>query len=302
MIADGIWSLSVPIGAPPHDAIFYAIEDSGGALHLIDAGWPSEANWEALRSQLAGIGSSVERVASVTVTHMHPDHIGLAERIRAVSGAEVRMHTVEQAALDNAVANGYPVPDFEAWGVPSEQIASLTQVATQRSAVAVTANTLLSDGDVLDIPGRTVHVIHTPGHTSGHIVLREAEGKHLFTGDHVLPAIFPGIGVGGYSPDPLGDYIRSLERVEVFDDHDVLPGHGAPFRGLAERCARIRAHQLTRSDEVATILKQTPDATVWQTASRVGWSDGWAGLRGFHLISALAQTHMRMTFARTDPA
>jgi glyoxylase-like metal-dependent hydrolase (beta-lactamase superfamily II) len=289
--------MPLPAGPPPN-SFCYVIEDAAGDVHLIDPGSDLDSNWALLAGALHAVGSSVDRVASITATHLHPDHLGLAERVRAASGARVLMHAAEQETLDWVVAHGPIVPDYRAWGVPADQLDTLIGIASHRHTAALTADALIADGDVLPIPGREIRVLHTPGHTAGHVVLRDVESALIFTGDHVLPEIFPGIGLGGQTPDPLGDYVDSLARVELFDDHEVCPGHGHRFLGLAQRCAQSRAHQLSRSDEVARILTAAPDASVWEVAKQVSWTDGWEGLRSFRLAAALAQTHMRISFIR----
>ena len=168
----------------------------------------------------------------------------------------------------------------------------ITSKALNRVVSAVTADALLQHDQLLDIPGRTVRVLHTPGHTSGSLCL--LEGDVLFTGDLVLPTIFPGVGLGGPSEDPLGEYLHSLDLVEGLGDPLVAPGHGYVFRGLGERVASIRAHQLGRTAEVTEIVHRHPRATVWEVASHVTWTGGWDALTGFHRISALSQTAMRM--------
>ncbi len=67
------------------------------------------------------------------------------------------------------------------------------------------ADLLVEDGDVLPIAGREVRALWTPGHTAGHLCLVDEGDGLLFTGDHVLPRINPGIGLGGRTAtNPLG--------------------------------------------------------------------------------------------------
>ncbi|MDO9395297.1 MAG: MBL fold metallo-hydrolase, partial [Herbiconiux sp.] len=169
-----------------------------------------------------------------------------------------------------------------------------------------TADRVLAHGDLLPIPGRRIRALHTPGHTPGHLCLVDDDERLLFTGDHLLPTIFPGLGLGGPAPDALGDYLRSLDAVEHEVAHhteaiDVLPGHGFRFTGLAGRVRVTRAHHLARSAEIAAILQLEPEATVWQTAERVTWTAGFANLSGFYLFSALAQTAMHREYLDRRP-
>lgn len=292
-VGENTWAVAIPlpVAAPPY-TLTYVLADAAGDLHLVDPGWDAPGNLELLDAALGGIGGSLDRVASVTVSHMHADHLGLADRIRAASGARVAMHSAEQRAID---AGADEAPDLVEWGVPAElheQFAALVGRARPR----LSADLLLEHGELLDVPGREVSVIHTPGHTVGHLCLWEPEGQLLFTGDLLLPTIFPGIGLGGGSADPIADYLASLDEIEKLGDPEVCPGHGYGFHGLGERCAVTRAHQLGRTHEVGQIVAEHPRATVWEVASRVRWTGGWQNLRGLHRASALSQTAMRMRY------
>lgn len=298
VVRDGIWSVAMPQPAGPPYSLTYLVEDSGGALHVIDTGWPTDENWMRLESALADTNHTVADVASVTATHLHVDHLGTAERIRAASGARIALLGREQVALDQLAEEGMPIPDLLGWGVPQEAREALEPFLYGAHYTGMQADVLLDDGQALDIPGRDIRVISTPGHTTGHISLRATDEKLLFTGDHVLPKIFGGIGLGGPSENPIADYLDSLDRVSVFDDHEVCPGHGYRFLGIAHRCAETKGHQLKRTGEVESIVAADPDATVWEVASRVTWTDGWANLVGLNQLSALAQTHMRVAFTR----
>ncbi len=296
--------VAMPGGHIPY-SLCYLIEDARGGLHIVDPGWSSDDNWASLARALAASGHTVDDIASVVVTHLHPDHLGMADRVRAASGATLVLHEREQAALQ-AMAGRAPAESpehrFDAWGVPPDRLAELDVTAGRPPMDAPQgADVLVTDGEVLDIPGRAIQAVLTPGHTPGHICLVDAHDGLVFTGDHVLPTIHPGLGLGGETAtNPIGDYLGSLERIAEFDDLEVCPGHEYVFRGLAARCATTAEHHLRRSREVATRLRIDGDPTVWQVASELTWTAGWANLNGFYLLSALAQTAMHLEFVRSE--
>ena len=306
VLRPGIRSLQVamPGGHIPY-SLCYLIEDDRGGVHVVDPGWSSDDNWASLTRAVAASGRRVDDIASVVVTHLHPDHLGMADRVRAASGAALVLHEREQAALET-MAGRAPAESAEhrcdVWGVPAERLAELDVTAGRPPMDAqLPADVLVTDGERLDIPGRDVRVVLTPGHTPGHICLVDAVKGLVFTGDHVLPTIHPGLGLGGETAtNPIGDYLASLERIAVFDEYEVCPGHEYVFRGLAARCATTAEHHLRRSREVAERLRIDGDPTVWQVASELTWTAGWANLSGFYLLSALAQTAMHLDFVRSD--
>ncbi len=303
-VGEYTWTLPqpVPAGTVPY-TLGYLVKDSRNGIHVIDPGWGSDENWARLEEALTGLGAQPGDVASILITHLHPDHLGLAERLREQStGAPVVLHRAEQAAADALVASASDrvrtqVQLSEEWGVPADRRPELERVARRSDTLKpFTADLLVEHDEELDIPGRRIRARHTPGHTPGHICLDDRSQRHLFTGDHVLPTVFPGIGLGGpTTTNPIDDYLNSLDAVLEYDDYaDTLPGHGYRFRGIAERCRDMRAHHLRRASQVEAALDAHPDADIWAVASSITWSAGWAKLHDFLLFSALAQTAMHV--------
>lgn len=306
MISDGLWSVAV---AMPDRHIFYSlcylIIDDEGHVHIIDPGWGSEENLARLAHALSAVGKRFSDVVSIVCTHFHPDHMGLAEQLRAVSGAPIVVHKIEAHALESMQeGSGITVvhsAELDKWGVPGGARENLLALATASTGMpSAIVDSEVHDGARLTIPGWNLVVLHTAGHTSGHICLREPDRKLIFTGDHILPTIFSGIGLGGLTTtNPMADYLQGLDIVRPFDDHEVLPGHGYRFAGLSERCDAIESHHLRRSREVAAVLEHDPAATIWQVAEQATWTAGWENLKGFYQLSALRQTAMHVEFVQS---
>jgi glyoxylase-like metal-dependent hydrolase (beta-lactamase superfamily II) len=297
-VANGVWTLPTEFpskGQPLRYTLSYVLTDAAGGVHLIDPGVDSDANWQHLEAQLSTLGRQVSDIRSVIVTHLHFDHLGMGPRIRAASGAEIVLHRLEQAAIDGEFGGG-DRERFDRWGVPHARRDELARVTEEPFAKAqVTADRLVEGGAVLELDGIRLETIWTPGHTYGSICLREPDRKLIFTGDHVLPLLNPGLGLGGPTPsNPISDYLDALDRVAGFDDHQVCPGHGYRFYGLRARCELLGAHHARRTAEVASVLDQLKRPTVWEVASRLYWSLGWENLSHYLLDSALAQVEMHI--------
>ena len=308
-VRDDVWALAqrMPGGYLPY-SLLYLLRDADHGFHVIDPGWNSPENWAGVIDFLSTLYASPGDVCSITSTHLHPDHIGLAVRLREASGAPLQVHEAEAAAIgspfDAARGEESGALQLETWGVPIDRRDEILRITAQaRRFVPPTADRTVVDGERLDIPGFDLHAILTPGHTSGHLCLRDDERSLLFTGDHLLPMIYPGLGLGAPTDtNPLADYLASLERVSRYSGHEVLPGHGYRFSGVAERAAETAGHHLRRSREVAAVLADAPDSSTWQIASRLTWSAGWPKLVDFLLYSALAQTEMHRDYlVRTIP-
>ncbi len=303
-VREGIWS--IPVLLPPQTTLIYsfcyAFEDSAGAVHLLDTGYDTDENLARIESGLARWGHTLADVATVAATHLHPDHLGLAHRIRSLSGATVTLGRTEQRAVDHLEAGEDLAAAAANWGVPADRMSAVGEVLVAREkSPGFVADLLLDDGDDLPIPGRSIRVISTPGHTDGHLSFVDDAQELVFTGDHVLPVIYSGLGLGSrLQVDPISDYLSSIERIAHYDAFEVAPGHWYRFRGLAERCDEISAHHLKRSAEVAAVLARTPDATTWQIASQLSWTAGWSNLAGFMVFSALLQTDMHVAYLRSN--
>ena len=121
---------------------------------------------------------------------------------------------------------------------------------------------LLNDGDDIDLPGRRLRVVWTPGHTPGHICLHDADHDLLLTGDHLLPRITPNIGLAPGGPgSPLHGYLASLRRLRGYDSAEALPAHEYRFRGIA-------AGPRTRSPPTTPIARTRSSAVIASPTGR----------------------------------
>lgn len=298
-VRPGVWTIAVPFrGGVPDATLSYVVEGSDGSLTVIDPGWADDDDLAVLRAGLAAIGRSVDQVGLVVVTHLHADHLGAAAALRRASGARVAMHRLEVEALrrerEDAAAND---ADITGWGLPAELVAGVVaawgsgrRIGLGRTEEPFT-DLFVEDGDVLPIAGRELRALWTPGHTGGHLCLVDEVDGLLFTGDHVLPRINPGIGLGGRTAtNPLGDYLASLARLDGHGDLEVCPGHEYRFRDVVTRARTLARHREERSRHVADALDSLTAPTLFEVASRVPFNGGIDSMSGFLLASALTQT------------
>ncbi|MDR7084826.1 glyoxylase-like metal-dependent hydrolase (beta-lactamase superfamily II) [Arthrobacter ginsengisoli] len=279
-LAPGLWSIPVRIPIPSLKTVnVYLLELEGGGAALIDTGWDDEASYETLLKGVRTTGHELEDIATVVITHAHPDHLGLAHRIRELSGATVLMHEAEAARLRHG-PNGpqrYADAMLEAlprWGVDASELDNwLGSSAASSSRSWEVPVSPVRHGQVLDLPGWNVEAVWTPGHTHGHLCLFERTTRSFFSGDHVLPRITPVIGMHpGEETDPLADFLASLHLVATLDVSTVMPAHERPFVGLAERVAELKDHHAQRLGEVHALVEKQPGITAWKLANLLTWS------------------------------
>ena len=101
-VLPGLWSIPVPI---PNNPLRYVLSygfETGDGVVLVDPGWHAEAAYQALVAGLQQAGFGIQDVRGVLVTHVHPDHYGLAPRLREASGAWVALHPADAALIDRS--------------------------------------------------------------------------------------------------------------------------------------------------------------------------------------------------------
>jgi glyoxylase-like metal-dependent hydrolase (beta-lactamase superfamily II) len=304
-----LWSIPVPMVGPLRYVNVYAFALAGGGLGLIDTGWDSDESWEALTHGLRTIGGNVDDVRGALVTHLHFDHLGLANRVREASGAWVAMHPADarlvarQSTRDSAAAVTEEVEFLVSLGAGRDEAVSDVGPAEnfERFARAAVPDRLLEDGDLADLSGWSLRAVHTPGHTPGHLCFAEERTGLFFSGDHVLPRITPNISSNASgSPDPLKDYLASLAAVRETDPAEVLPAHEWRFHGLDSRVDALTAHHEHRLDELEAAVRAHPGSTPWELAAHLTWSRPWEQYEQRMRIFAVTETdaHVRLLAGR----
>ncbi len=303
-LAGDLWSIPVPIPNNPLRYVSSYAFAGGAGLVLLDTGWDADESWRALAAGLASIGASPGDVRGVLVSHMHLDHLGLAARLRAASGAWVAMHPADHAVIaspdfrDPGCMAAREAQSLRLLGAPADEAAQAAGTADDYATVARLAlpDRELGDGDLADVPGWRLRAVHTPGHTPGHLCFVDELSQRLFGGDHILPRITPNISLRGGEPgEPLADYLASLDKVRDLKVDEVMPAHEWRFRGLAERADGIAAHHERRLTELLAVIAAHPGETPWFLAGQLTWSRSWDQYSGRMRISAVTETaaHVR---------
>jgi glyoxylase-like metal-dependent hydrolase (beta-lactamase superfamily II) len=298
-VAPGLYQLKVPMPGPLEYVLAYLFPSDGGYT-LVDPGWPSDEAFDALKAQLDEIGVAFADIRRLIISHVHHDHYGLAARVKEASGAEVLLHESDWQAvkplLDDPEAALREMRRFLAMhGVPQHETAgvSLPGEIVRDIVGRAHPDRTLQGGEVIEGEGFRWEVIWTPGHSAGHVCLYERERRLLLSGDHVLPVITPHLSYAGRpGSDPLGDFLRSLEKLKPFDVRTVFPAHEFAFDNLRERIEQIELHHLARMREMLDALASGP-ATAYEIAHHVTWVTGDfrdfdLGMQGFAVRETLA--------------
>lgn len=273
-VAEGIFRLQFEIPYSVQPVNIYLL--AGRPVTLIDTGPIMEEVQDTIPETLSGIGYPPSSIERIVLTHGHPDHMGLAARIKAAGGGEVVCHSSGVATVSDYWGEfkryqEYMVGQSPYMGLDRKLVSESFEASYQWNDVAepVGVDSPVDEGDVLEGEGYTLEVIHTPGHSIEHICLYLPVERLLFSGDMLLNTITPNPDL--YAPwqspqrSGLPDYIRSLHRIRDIDARLALPGHGGVVEDLAARVDVILEHHRARlrflegllGDRELTVIQMT---------------------------------------------
>jgi len=261
----------LPFKSPPW-VNTYAIEADDGLL-LVDCGTDWEPGRSALAKGFAVLGLDESAVHTLVVSHLHPDHVGMSARLVRELGCRFVMH--ERAA--KLVDRYNDTPGYakrlagiaHTHGVPDEVVAAATNAKRPDYMPLIDSpDHLVRDGDEISLGrGRSLIVVHTPGHEPAHICLRDSRTGVFFSGDHVLPRISPVIMYDIDIGDPLGDYLESLHRLISMGIGRTYPAHGTLIDQGDERARQILLHHDRRLRDMVDLVEES-DSTAWDVMTR----------------------------------
>jgi glyoxylase-like metal-dependent hydrolase (beta-lactamase superfamily II) len=270
-VVSGIWKITLPIPFPLRTVNVYALVGRNN-WSLIDAGIGTPDARMALAAGLEQAGLQIDDLHALVLTHHHPDHVGLSGELQRQSASSVFMHAIDEKALHlfwNQEPGQGQRPDMSGAFFRQHGLEPTTNWFTQAGPGAVRqviqvppheAFTLVEDGELLELAGETYQIWWVPGHSDGLITLYRPRDGVFLASDHVLPRITPNIGLYGPTnrPDPLGDYLHSLQKIAALSASLVLPGHGEPLPNLEKRVQQIMQHHNERLALVLNLLAERP--------------------------------------------
>jgi glyoxylase-like metal-dependent hydrolase (beta-lactamase superfamily II) len=181
---------------------------------------------EEVDKDLQKLGSSLDKITDIILTHSHIDHIGGVAYLLDVASPKIHLHEAEAEPI-NAGDMRKTLADTFGTDLPEMKIEGLLQ-----------------EGQLLDFGDVKMKVLHTPGHSSGSVCLHVEESNLIITGD----TLFAGGSFGRVDfPDGSAELIvKSLKRLADIDFDIALPGHNQMIRHNAKRSAEL-SYQTAKS-------------------------------------------------------
>jgi glyoxylase-like metal-dependent hydrolase (beta-lactamase superfamily II) len=279
----GIHRLAIPTPFAVGRVNVYLIEDD--PLTLVDSGPNSGSSLDELERALGRLGRRIEDLELILLTHQHIDHIGLAEIIRARSGAEVAaidrlVPFVEGYREAAAAEDAFATATMLRHGIPPEVVTALQAVSRGFRAWGARADVTrsLSDGEDLELRDRTLRVTFRPGHSPTDTVFHDEQRRILIGADHLLahissnPLMTRPLDGQERPPQALVAYLDSLRKTQAMDVDLVLPGHGNPItdhRTLIDE--RLALHS-RRAEKIHALIAGGGPLTAHEVAQRM-WGD-----------------------------
>ena len=256
-VLPGVWRLRLPLPWPgvPH-CNAWAVA-AGDGIVLFDTGMHEPGSFAHLERAMEMVNLRVEHVRLVVCTHAHSDHYGQAATIIDRSGAGLWMHPnhhhMTRMVEDPEAALDRRIEVARTSGVPFEALEAIREARRgQNPGIAriVEPDQPLLPGVEVETDLGTWQVIETPGHAPSHVCLFQPERRLLISGDHLLGRVSLYYDYG-YTPDPAGEFLSSLDAVEDLDARLCLAGHGRTFTDVR---AHIHANRELVAERIAKVL------------------------------------------------
>jgi glyoxylase-like metal-dependent hydrolase (beta-lactamase superfamily II) len=253
-VAPDILWLRMPLPFDLDHINLYLLDDGNDGYALIDTGIGTsrvEELWDSLLAKLT------KPISKVIVTHMHPDHIGMAGYLVEKFRVALYMSHSEYFVARALSAGSRGASDWQddeylvRCGMSEEYVAKAKNNRKENQGLGQVIRPIplqfqcLKEGDSIRIGNDQWQIMIGRGHSPEHVCLYSEQRGVLISGDHVLPGISPNIGV--YSTEPnansLDMYLSTLPQFLTLPSKTlVLPSHKQPFHGLHTRVNELIEH------------------------------------------------------------
>ena len=275
-ITDDIVQVQIPLPYKLNIVNCYLLRGRQGWT-LLDTGLntaPARAQW---RRAMEALNIQPDDIEKIVLTHMHPDHFGMAGWWQAQADRPMPVYLPErekpQAQVFYRRAN---TPLYHQWmldcGIDQETVDNVesalysTRDLTQPHPVQ---QDYLPEDTTVRLGARDCRSIHAPGHSDGQLIFYHETEKLMLCGDHVLMKITPNIGSWPHTqPDPLGRFLASLSELKALNVRLALPGHRGLITDWRGRIEELIAHHQQRLEHTLEAIESGAHS-VFEIAARL---------------------------------
>jgi ribonuclease/clavin/mitogillin len=211
--------VSTPTLLPAVTSNVFIVENNGQAL-IIDTGYDDANGAEQILEELKLL--KIDYVVGIVLTHYHRDHSFGTKNLVDALHCPVFCHRLEKEDVEKAIE-------------------------------PISVSRALDEGDTIQIGNKTLHILHTPGHTKGHVSLWAEQERLLFSGDNIVGEGTTWIG----PPDgSLIDYLQTLHRFQSLKARRIAPGHGPWVDNPEEKIQFVIQRRLEREKQIIEHLSK----------------------------------------------
>ncbi len=257
-IADDLYQAQLPLPFALRIVNCYLLRGRDGWT-IVDTGIHTpegEATWRSIFAELQLLPEHIEQIV---LTHVHPDHFGMAGWLQAAAAANgrtisVKTSPLEQAQADRVWRSSELADNFVAYladnGMPLAMAATVAgRMGDTRAMTFPHPPTIevIQPATSIRLGDRLFQTIHAPGHSDGQLLFYDADDQLLLSGDHVLMKITPNIGLWRKSdPNPLVHFLESLHDLATLEVRLALPGHKTLITDWRGRIEELLQHHYDR--------------------------------------------------------
>ncbi|MHA2184834.1 MAG: MBL fold metallo-hydrolase [Promethearchaeota archaeon] len=247
---------------------------------LIDAGYSTKYWQNAFFKAIKDLRINLEEIDYCICTHEHPDHVGLLNILKNANPevkicvhkmahelAKLRRDLNDKTNMEEEIKERTQL--LISYGLKREEVEFMMQrFGTGGMRFEYIEPNLLLNSDERIVDGE-LQIVHSPGHSVGHICIYYPKKGILFSGDHILSKITPHLGtlvIPGAEEfnkknnfeNILEHYLNSLDRIDELKSRIILPGHEQIIYDPHKRITAIKNHHQERLYDISRIIQNNP--------------------------------------------
>lgn len=260
-VAPDIYQIHIPLPFALNRVNVYLLRDAAAARWtIVDTGLHTPQGEAAWLSALTALAVTPGSVVQIILTHMHPDHFGMAGWLQQhfthdgfvppVLMSPVELETARRVWIERGARADDMRAHMRRGGVADQHMQALIDITEDTAAKTAPHPTVLQEiepGTTLTIGTRTFEIMQFGGHSDGQIQFYDRAARLMLCGDHILNKITPNIGLWhDSSVPPLATFLASLDVLAEVPVDLALPGHKTLITHWRERIDELRQHHAAR--------------------------------------------------------